>query len=69
MANRWTKIEDDYLIEERAEGVSILSVALVLGRSYDAIARRSELLRKREEDKENARRSDQEVFYDLDEGE
>lgn len=69
MAKRWTKIEDEYLIEERAEGVSVLSIALVLGRSYDAVVKRSELLRKREEDKENARRSDQEVFYDLDEGE
>ena len=51
MAKRWTKIEEDYLVEERAEGVSLLSIALVLGRSYDAVVKRSELLRKPKEER------------------
>lgn len=46
MAKRWTKIEEDYLIEERAEGVPLISIALVLGRSYDSVCKRLELLRK-----------------------
>lgn len=67
MAKRWTNDEVEYLAKERAAGVSILSIALVLGRSYDAVVKRLELLRKQED--KDAGRSDQEVFYDLDEGE
>lgn len=69
MAKRWTNDEDEYLTQERAAGAPLISIALVLGRSYDAVSKRSELLRKQMEDEENARRSDQEVFHELDEGE
>lgn len=67
MAKRWTNDEDEYVRQERAARAPLISIALVLGRSYDAVVKRLELLRKQED--KDAGRSDQEVFYDLDEGE